>query len=455
MKRPLISLVVALAASALLAQEKPPAAPGAAMGAGIVTRTLDNGLKIIVWPDRDIPNVALYNWFRAGSRNERPGITGLSHFFEHMMFNGSKKYAPGEFDRVMEANGGANNAYTSENVTVYQDWFPKSALPVIFDLEGDRLANLAIDPKVVDSEREVVYSERRLRVDNDNFGMLMEQVQATAFVAHPYQFPVIGWPSDIESWSQQDLERYFRTYYAPNNATMIVVGDVDPQEIFRLAEKHIGSIPRQPAPDPIRTIEPEQKGERRVSIRKEAQVPVWMAAYHIGSATDPDREALELLVAILSNGQSSRLYRRLVDQERIAINAGTFADRGFDPSLAWVYMTLTAGADPAKAETIVDEELERIITAGVTADELAKAKNQALAAFWRSLKTISGKAQALGGYEVFNGDYRLLFTAPERYEAVTAEQIREVARRTFTRNNRTVGVLIPEEATSRTPETSR
>jgi hypothetical protein len=173
----------------------------------IVTRTLSNGMKLVVWPDRDIPNVAMYTWYRVGSRNERPGITGISHFFEHMMFNGTKTRAPGEFDRVMEGSGGSNNAYTSSDVTVYQNWFPSSATGLIFDLESDRMRNLDFAPEKVTSERGVVYSERRAGVDNDNFGTLIEQMQATAYVAHPYQIPVIGWPSDIEGWTIADLQR--------------------------------------------------------------------------------------------------------------------------------------------------------------------------------------------------------------------------------------------------------
>ena len=173
----------------------------------IQSRTLDNGLKVIVWPDHDIPNVALYNFVRAGGRNEYPGVTGIAHYFEHMMFNGTTNRAQGEFDRIMGANGGSNNAYTSSDVTVYMDWFPRSALEVVLALEGDRLQNLSFDPEVVESERGVVYSERRLRVDNNNSSKLSEQLQATAFIAHPYQFPVIGWPSDIESWTMEDLQK--------------------------------------------------------------------------------------------------------------------------------------------------------------------------------------------------------------------------------------------------------
>ena len=417
------------------------ALPLAANEKEIATKTLKNGMKVIVWPDRDIPNVALYNWFRVGSRNEVPGITGLSHFFEHMMFNGAKKYGPGEFDRVMEARGGSNNAYTSSDVTVYQDWFPRTALELIFDLEADRLQDLAFDPKMIESERGVVYSERRSSVDNIPENKLSEDVQATAFVAHPYQIPTIGWPSDIESWSNDDLVRYFKTYYAPNNATMIVVGDVKPGEIFALAEKYIEPIPQQQPPAPVRTKEPEQLGERRVSLEREAQVPLLQMAYHIGSAADPDSEALDLLMAILTSGESSRLHQRLVEKERIAISVGGFRDGGFDPGLAWFFTTLTPEADLAKAEAILDDELQRLVRDGVTPAELKKAKNIVLANFWRRMKTINGKAQSLGTYEVFHGDYEKLFTAPERYEALTIDQVKAVAAKVLRRSNRTVGVL--------------
>jgi len=424
------------------------------LGSEIRSRTLANGLQVIAWPDHDIPNVALYNWVRAGARNERPGITGLSHFFEHMMFNGSEKYEPGEFDRVMEANGGANNAYTSSDVTVYQDWFPRSALEVIFELEADRIENLAIDPEVVESERGVVYSERRLRVDNSNFGQLYEQMQATAFVAHPYQFPVIGWPSDIESWSQEDLESYFRTYYAPNNSTMIVVGDVTAEEIFALAEKYLEPIPAQDPPLPVRTVEPEQTGERRLVIEKEAQVPLMMMAWHIGAADSPDMAALELLVSIMTDGDSSRLHQRLVETDQLSINVSGFQDQGFDPGLVWIYSTLSGGVDPGSAEAAIDEELARVIAEGPTDAELQKAKNIALAGFWRNLRTINGKAGALGHYEVFHGDYNKLFSAPEVYEAVTVEQIREVAGTVFRHTNRTVGILQPKQAAAESTEAS-
>ena len=413
----------------------------------IVTRTLDNGLKVVVWPDRDIPNVALYIWYRAGGRNEYPGITGIAHYFEHMMFNGTSTSKPGEFDRRMEANGGANNAYTSNDVTVYQDWFPKDALDVVLDLESDRMANLSFDPKVVESERGVVYSERRSSVDNNNFGALIEQVQGTAYIAHPYQFPVIGWPSDIEQWKLDDLKNFYKTYYAPNNATMLVVGDVDPEVILKQIETRFSKIPRQPAPEPVTTVEPEQQGERRVVLEKPgAQAPMLVLAYHAGREADTETRVLELLLGALADGESSRLHQRIVEQEQAAVSVGSFNNAGFDPGVLYLYAMLPPGGDVAKVEALIGEELQKVAREGISAVELRKARNQQLARFWRSLATISGKAQALGTFEVFHGDYRKLFEAPATFDAVSAAQVKTLAQRIFRDANRTVGVLRPVAA---------
>lgn len=419
---------------------------GAELGDDIVERTLPNGLKIVVWPDHDIPNVAQYTWFRAGGRNEYPGITGLAHYFEHMMFNGTSNLAPGEFDRVMEAAGGANNAYTSNDVTVYQDWYPVSALETIFRLESDRMANLDFDPEVVESERGVVYSERRTSVDNNNFRALMEQVQASAYVAHPYQFPVIGWPSDIENWSTEDLTTFYRTYYAPNNATMFVVGDVEAERILALADEYFGSIPAQPEPEPVRTREPEQEGERRIVIERPAQTPMLQMAWHSGVASDADMPALEVLMTILTHGESSRLHLSLVERKSLAIQVGGFIHQGFDPGLTWLYAVLPPDGDPAILEKEITTTLDRIVERGVTPAELEKAKNMLVADYWRGLATISGKAQALGSFETFHGDYRKLFDSPAQWEAVTDDALRSVAGKVFRTGNRTVGVLQPAAA---------
>ena len=403
--------------------------------------TLDNGLKIIVWPDHDIPNVVMYNFVRAGGRNEYPGITGIAHFFEHMMFNGTDNLAPKEFDRVMEAAGGANNAYTSNDVTVYQDWFPRSALETIFELESDRLANLAIVPDVVESERGVVMSERRSRVDNDNFFKLYEQMNATAYVAHPYQFPVIGWPSDIAAWTQQDLENFYRTYYAPNNYTMVFAGDVTPDQVYTLADEYFAGIPTQKPPAAVRTVEPEQQGARRLTIETAAQTPLLHMAFHAGSATDPETLPLELLLNILVGGESSRLHRLLVEERQLAVSVNGFQSAGFDPGLAYFYLTLPPGADAAAVEAAIMAVLDDVATNGVTDAELAKARNIMLADYWREIATIDGKASELGNYEVFNGSYEKLFNLPSSLEAIDNDTIIAVAARVFRRGNTTIGVL--------------
>lgn len=412
----------------------------------IKTHTLKNGMKIIVEEDSSIPNVALYVFYRIGSRNERPGTTGLSHFFEHMMFNGAKKYGPKQFDQVMEAAGGANNAYTSRDLTVYQDWFPKSALEVIFDLEADRIANLSFDPQVVESERGVVSSERRTSIDANNFGVLYEQLFATAYTAHPYQWPVVGWMVDIENWKMEDLKRHFEMGYSPSNATMVVSGDVKLEEIVRLAEKYIEPIKPHDPPTRVTTREPEQMGERRVTVSKFAQLPILMMGYHAVEATNPDFYPLQVLETILFSGQSSRMYQRIVDQDQLALSISGGSGISFDPDLFLISSQPKAGVQPEAVEKAIYEELEKVKAEPVTDQELEKAKNILLADFYRQMKTISGKANTLGTYEVFFGDYRKLFSAADEYRKVTKADLQRVARKYFQAKNRTVATLIPEKA---------
>ncbi len=429
----------------VLALAIPAAGSAQELGAEIRTHTLANGLEIIVWPSDAIPNVALYQWVRAGGRNEYPGITGLSHYFEHMMFNGTSRREPGEFDRIMEAYGGSNNAYTSNDVTVYQDWFPASVLEVIFDLEADRFADLAFDPEVIESERGVVYSERRTRVDNDNFGTLYEQMNANAYIAHPYQFPVIGFPSDIENWTHQDLTSFFKTYYAPNNVTMIVAGDVDPDALFALAEEYFGHTPAQQPPPPVRTVEPEQLGERRFVVEKATQAPLLQMMYKSPPADDPDSVAIDLLLSVLADGDSSRLHRLLVEERRVALSVGAYRHDGFDPGTVLFYMTLPPGSDPKVAEGLLKQALAEVVAEGITAAELEKARNIARAGFWRSLQTINGRAQALGSFEVFHGDWRKLFQYPAALDAATRDQVKVAAGRVFKPTSLTVGWLVAPE----------
>jgi len=410
----------------------------------VKTDTLSNGMKILIQEDHNIPNVAMYFFYKIGSRNEHPGTTGLSHFFEHMMFNGAKKYGPGQFDFQMEKSGGNNNAYTTEDDTVYTDWFPRSALEMMMEMEADRIRDLAFDPKIIESERGVVYSERRSSVDNSNFGILFEQLHAAAYTAHPYHWPVVGWPSDIEAWTMDDLKNHFRMGYAPNNCVMVVVGDVQTAEVISLAKKYIEPIPRQDPPPPVRTKEPEQIGERRVTVVKPAQLPIEMVAYHVPESNNPDDAALDVLETILSRGQSSRLYRRMVDKEQLVLSVSASRRTTFDPGLLVFVMQPRSGIEPARAEKVLFEELSRLSSQPVPAEELQKARNQLLAGHYRELKTIAGRANLLGEYEVFYGDYRKLYSVEQTYDAVTPADIQRVARQYLTEKNRTVATLIPE-----------
>src|SRR6202158_1218464 len=410
----------------------------------VATKTLKNGMKVLVQTDHSIPNVALYIFYRIGSRIEHRGTTGLSHFFEHMMYNGAKKYGPGDLDKVMEANGGSNNAYTTRDTTVYQDWFPRFALPLIFDIEADRIANLSFDPQKIQSERGVVASERRLRTDNDNGGLLDEKLWATAVIAHPDQWPVVGWMSDIEHWTMEDLKHHFEMGYSPSNATMVVVGDVTPEEVFRLTQKYIEPIPSHAPPPPVTTVETPQLGEKRLVVKKTAQLPLLLIGYHTPQTTAADYYALNVLRTVLFSGESSRLYQRVVDKDQLALGVASQMEPAFDPTLLILFAQPKVAIDPAAVEKAIYEELERVKTAPLATEELQKAKNILLADFYRQMKTINGRANTIGTYEVFFGDYHKLFEASEAYARVSKEDVQRVARTYLSDTNRTVATLIPD-----------
>lgn len=407
----------------------------------VKTFTLKNGMKFLVIEDNSIPNANMYLFYKVGSRNEYPGITGLSHFFEHMMFNGAKKYGPKMFDQTMEFNGGANNAYTNQNVTVYTNWFPTSAMETIFDLEGDRISSLSIDPKMVESERGVVLSERSTSLENSPWSMLSDAVNATAFQEHPYHWTVIGYENDIKNWTKEDLEQYFKTYYAPNNCVVVVSGNVKLASVQQLAEKYLGNIPAGPEPKKVHLVEPPQTGERRVMVQKEVPTPYMMVGYHTPEATHKDYYALSILNSILTNGNSSRLYSALVDKKQLATEVfGDFSE-SFDPNLFTFYIQSADDAREADIENTLYEELDKIKKEGVTERELQKIKNQKVMEFYSQLETINGKSNNIGTYEVFFGDYRKMFDAPAEYSKVTADDVKRVAVEYFKKPNRTVGIL--------------
>ncbi|MEO5987538.1 MAG: pitrilysin family protein [Candidatus Eisenbacteria bacterium] len=408
--------------------------------------TLENGLTILYHEDHSVPAVCFWQWFKVGSRNERQGITGLSHFFEHMMFNGSGNVQPKEYDRRLESQGAYSNAFTSHDMTAYYEEGGTQSLETMFELDADRMRALSLLPAMLKSEIEVVREERRFRTDNSVPGLLEEALYSTAFFASPYGWPVVGWMSDLERITRDEMVNYFRTYYAPNNCIMLVVGDYDAKTIRAQIRRHFGSIPRQtPPPRPVNS-EPEQLGERRAEVHYPSETVSFQVGYKAPSVQSADGYTLQVLSTILSEGESSRLHQALVYSQRIALSARASYSPGLEPGLFELSVEMAPSKTAAQGEAALYAELERLAKDGPTERELQKARNQAEASFVRQLKTNNGAGQTLGFYEHVYGDYRKMFSAIDRYRAVTAADCKRVAKEIFNSRKRTVAVLVPEAA---------
>jgi predicted Zn-dependent peptidase len=442
-----IALVPALASPSLAAKRPKTTEGGTPATASVPAEehTLANGMKIVLVPRHLSPTVAGGWVAHVGSANERPGITGISHLFEHMMFNGSKKYGPKEFDRRLEAAGGTSNAYTSNDLTAYYEDFASEALPLVLDLEADRMASLLIDDASLAREREVVKEERRFRTDNDIDGMLDEALGALAFLAHPYHWPVIGWMSDIEGISRGDCERYFRTYYAPNNCTLVLVGDFEPAAALSEIERLYGPIPPGESPPPVATAEPPQKGERRAVIRYPSQAPALLAGFRGPAGRDPDSLVLDLIETALSSGEGARLKRALVYEQELCVDARVYFGWRMDPGLFEISLKLAPGVDPGRAESALWAELGRICERQISDRELDRAKNMVRAQLLRGLATTNGRAHTIGQMEVMLGEWRAMLDLPDRYASIAAADIQRVAQKTFAAHRRNVVTLIPGE----------
>ncbi len=409
----------------------------------VVAYRLDNGLKVLALEDHTIPTISYYTFFRVGSRDERVGRTGISHLFEHMMFKGAKKYGPGEFDRQMESRGGYSNAFTTEDMTAYHETFPAEALEQVIDMEADRMASLQISEENLKSERDVVKEERRLRYDNDIFGSMYELLQAQAYLAHPYHWPVIGWMADLDAITVADCQDYFRTHYAPNNATIVLVGDLKAERSIDLIGKAYGAIPAQAAPPAVVRNEPPQQGERRAILRKAAQAPAVALAYHIPAASVPDVFALDLLEILLGRGDSSRLVRSLVYEKELATQVIVESPWRLDPSLFLIDAEAKPGVAPEALEAALTEEIELLGREEVADAELQKAKNIRTTSQVKDLKTSDGKADQLGRFDLVLGSYQRLFSALKTYDAISKADLKGVAARYLRRDNRTVVTLVP------------
>jgi zinc protease len=427
-------------------------APAAAAGPGVAEATLDNGLRVLVLEDHRSPVVSVQVWYRVGSRNERPGATGLAHFLEHMMFKGTPTHGKGEFARLVEQNGGRDNAFTSQDVTSYYVDTAAEKVEMVLALEADRMRHLLLDPKEIDSERQVVMEERRTRTEDDPDGLLSEEMSSLAFKAHPYRWPIIGWMADIERINPVELRAFYDTYYRPNNAILVLVGDVNAPEILARIRQIFGPIARGPEPPPVTAVEPPQIGERRLLVRKAgAQLPIVDLAWHVPNFRSEDAPALELLSTILSEGRASRLYRRLTYERRLALSAGgDYSYFSVDPNIFWLFATPLPGQSPEAIERALIEEIERVKAEPVPAEELERAKNQVEASFiWRQ-DSVHSRATSLARFELV-GSWRLLERFVPAVRAVTATDIQRVARAYFPTDRKNAAILLPAEPSAPAP----
>lgn len=406
--------------------------------------TMSNGLTVLLHRDASVPAVCFWQWFKVGSRNERQGITGLSHFFEHMMFNGSANVPPKEYDRRLESVGAYSNAFTSRDMTAYYEEGGTESLETMLTVDADRMKGLLMLPDVLKSEVEVVREERRFRTDNSVPGLLDEALYATAYFASPYGWPVVGWMKDLERITRDEMLDYFKTYYAPNNCILIVVGDFDAATIKDRLQRHFGSIPAQtPPPAPV-NAEPEQMGERRVQVHYPSETVSFQVGYKAPSVASADLWPLQVADAVLSGGESSRLHQTLVYDQQIALSVRSGYFAGLEPTLFEFSVEMKPGKSAAEGEAALYAELERLAKEGPTERELQKARNQVEASFVMGLKTNNGAGQQLGYFEHVHGDYRRMYEAIERYRQVTAADVQRVAREVFDARRRTVAVLVPE-----------
>lgn len=463
-------------------------------------QVLKNGLKILMFEKHDVPIFSATIAYKVGSVNERPGITGVSHLLEHMMFKGTKLFgtkdyeaeepiikkidelelqlaeekAKGKnadtekikriedevaklFEKLREyivkdelwslylKHGGTGlNASTANDLTNYYVSLPSNKLELWAFIESDRIQNLVL--REFYSERDVVMEERRLRTENSPFGLFLEQLNAASYIAHPYGWPVVGWMSDIQNITKEQTLEYFKRYYAPNNAVISIAGDINPEEVINVVEKYFGNIPSQPAPPAVVTVEPEQLGERRVCVEYDAN-PQLAVAYHMPAIGHTDQYVLDVIEAILSHGRTSRLYKSMIEEKRIAVSARAYAGLGKYPDTFTFFLTPRQPHTVDEVEAALYEEIEKLKTTPPSEWELQKIKNQLEAEFIRGLESVTGLSAEIAHYEAIY-DWRYINTLVDNIKAATAEDVMRVAKQYFTKNNRTVAIMVKKEKTT-------
>lgn len=404
---------------------------------------LPNGLRVMAVKDPGAPLAVFQIWYNAGSVYEQVGKTGLSHLLEHMMFKGTKKYGPSELSKIVKRAGGVDNAGTMKDFTFYYQKLAPDRLHLSIELEADRMRNLIMDPEETMSERDVVMEERRMRYEDDPQSLVYEEVVAAAFKNHPYRWPVIGWMPDLRTITRDDLWEYYRARYIPNNALIVVAGDIDVKAVMKKIKQEFGPIPKGPDLKPMKVEEPVQRGERRIYIRKEAELPYVMVAYKAPNVLHEDSYALDVLASVLDGGKSSRIYRNIIDEQRLALSAGAgYGSFNKYPHLFYFYGTPMPGGKIEDVENALYEEIEKIKSEPPTEREVQKARNQIEADFIMNQDSLFYRVMLMAEFELIGGrDLKEKYI--EGIRKVTPEDVMLAAQKYLVEDNRTVGTLIP------------
>ena len=417
--------------------------------AEVFEKTLSNGLKVIVKEDHRAPTVVQQIWYRAGSMDEKTGATGVAHVLEHMMFKGSKSVPMGEFSRRIAAAGGRENAFTSYDYTAYFQQLHKSKLPLAMQLEADRMHNLILSEKEFNKEIKVVMEERRWRTDDDAHSLVGERLMATAYQEHPYHNPIIGWMNDLENMTYLDAQDWYKTWYAPNNATLVIAGDVKASEVFALAQTHYGRIPAGKLPKRKVAGEQPQLGIKRIVVKAPAELPYFIMAYHAPTMRDVEKDwkpyALSVLAGVLDGSDSARLNKALVREQQVAISIGAGYDstsRG--PSQFTLEGTPASGKTIAELEAAIREQLQAVVRDGVSEEELKRVRAQVTASEVYKLDSVFYQAMQIGQMESIGLTHHALPVMLKKLQAVTAQQVQDVAREILVDDHLTVAVLDPQ-----------
>ena len=418
--------------------------------------TLANGLRLVVKEDHRAPTAVQQVWYRAGSMDESPGTTGVAHVLEHMMFKGTRRVGPEEFSRLVAEAGGRDNAFTSSDYTVYHEQVHRDRLPFVMRLEADRMANLLIRPEEFAREIKVVMEERRLSTEDQPRALLDENLLATAFSAHPYKWPTIGWMQDLQNMSWRDARQWYKSWYAPNNATVVIVGDVDPEQVIAWAKRYYGPLARRAIPERKPQSEPAQRGMKRVILKAPAELAYARFAYKAPALRDPEKDwepfAIAVLVKVLGGNDAARLNQVLVRERRIATSAGAeyeLVSRG--PGMVFLNAAAAQGHAGGELESALREIVAQVASQGVTAEELQRAKVQLLSQLVYRRDSFFAQAMEIGELESSGLSFRDADRIPERLKAITAEQVRSVAAKYLVDDSLTVAVLDPQPLSRSTP----